>query len=235
MGTFDRRQAIRGFLADWIGSFDDLTMEADEIVGFRNAVVLTVYHQKGRPRGGSNYVRVRSAVVAEWLDGMIARSTIYTEAEIDEARAAAERLADNRLTADEPATRDLAALARQAYDAYNRRDFDELVRMYSSDIVYRPIANFTDNRERRGRADVLRFFEEFMEAWAEDFTTNLDTLRVYGDFVVARVVFRGHAAASGVEITERMFILSRFRDGQIVRIEDFTNRDDALRAAGVLD
>jgi hypothetical protein len=76
MGTFDGREAIRGFLADWIGSFDDLSMEADEIVGFGNAVVLTVYHQKGRPLEGSNYVRVRSATVAGCLDGVIARRTI---------------------------------------------------------------------------------------------------------------------------------------------------------------
>src|SRR5271169_6312144 len=86
MGTFDGREAIRGFLGDWIGSFDDLTMVADEIVGFGNAVVLAVYHQEGRPHGSTNYVRVRSALVSEWVDGQIARVTIYTEAEIDQAR-----------------------------------------------------------------------------------------------------------------------------------------------------
>jgi hypothetical protein len=96
MGTFEGREAIRGFVVDWIGSFDDLTMEADEIVGFGNAVVLVVYHQEGRPVGGSNYERVRSATVAEWVDGMIVRNTIYTEAEIDQARADAERLAQGR-------------------------------------------------------------------------------------------------------------------------------------------
>jgi ketosteroid isomerase-like protein len=93
MGTFEGREAIRGFLVDWIGSFDDLTMSADEIVGFGNGVVLSVYHQRGRPLGSSNYVRVRSAIVGLWVDGMIVRSKIYTETEIDEARAAAERLA----------------------------------------------------------------------------------------------------------------------------------------------
>jgi ketosteroid isomerase-like protein len=96
MGTFEGREAIRGFLGEWIGSFDDLTMEADEIVGFGDAVVLTVYRQKGRPRGASNYVRVRSAWLAEFVDDMIARVTVYTEAEIDDARAAAERLAQER-------------------------------------------------------------------------------------------------------------------------------------------
>ncbi|HME05347.1 MAG TPA: nuclear transport factor 2 family protein [Solirubrobacteraceae bacterium] len=96
MGTFAGREAIRGFVADWIASFEDLTMEAEEIVDLGNGVVLVVYHQRGRPLGGSKYVRVRSAMVGLWIDGMIVRNTIYTEAEIDEARAAAERLAQER-------------------------------------------------------------------------------------------------------------------------------------------
>src|SRR5271165_96388 len=96
MGTFEGREPALGFMTDWIGSFDDLTMEAEEIVDLGNGVVLTVYHQNGRPLGGTNYVRVRSAMVAVWVDGMIVRNTIYTEAEIDEARAAAKCLAAER-------------------------------------------------------------------------------------------------------------------------------------------
>ena len=96
MGTFQGREAIRGFLTDWIGSFDDLTMEADEIVALGNGVVLTVYHQNGRPLGATNYVQVRSAMVAVWVDGLCASVTIYPESDIDEARAAAERLAKER-------------------------------------------------------------------------------------------------------------------------------------------
>ena len=59
-------------------------------------MVLTVYHQEGRPIGATNYVRVRSAAVSVWRDGLIVRTTIYAETAIDEARAAAERLAEER-------------------------------------------------------------------------------------------------------------------------------------------
>jgi hypothetical protein len=96
MGTFDGREAITGFLADWFSSFDDLKVGADEIIGLGNGVVLTVYYQEGRPIGSTGYVRVRSAMVGVWVDGMVVRNTIYTETEIDEARAAAERLAEER-------------------------------------------------------------------------------------------------------------------------------------------
>ena len=100
MGTFNGIEAAIGFLEDWTSSFEDLTIETDEILDLGNGVVLTVYHQNGRPLGGINYVRVRSAAVAVWVEGMIVRSTIQTEAEIDKARADAERLVEEGAEAD---------------------------------------------------------------------------------------------------------------------------------------
>jgi hypothetical protein len=50
----------------------------------------------GREAAITNYVRVRSASVSVWEDGAIVRNTIYPETDIDEARAAAERLAEEQ-------------------------------------------------------------------------------------------------------------------------------------------
>ena len=96
MGTFEGRDAAIGFFKDWTSSFEDLTIEADEILDLGNGVVLTLYHQEGRPIGASSYVRVRSAMVMLWADAVIVRNTVYPESDIDEARAAAERLAEER-------------------------------------------------------------------------------------------------------------------------------------------
>ena len=96
MGTFKGREAAIGFFKEWTSSFEDLIIEADEILDLGHGVVLTLYHQEGRPIGASSYVRVRSAMVTLWVDGVIVRNTIYPETDIDEARAAAERLAHER-------------------------------------------------------------------------------------------------------------------------------------------
>ena len=96
MGTFKGREAMIGFMKDWTSSFEDLTIESDEILDLGHGVVLTLYHQEGRPIGASNYVRVRSAMVGLWVDGVIVWNTIYPEADIEKARAAAERLAEER-------------------------------------------------------------------------------------------------------------------------------------------
>jgi ketosteroid isomerase-like protein len=96
MGTFNGREAAIGFLKDWASAFEDLTTESDKILDLGHGVVLTLYHQEGRPIGASNYVRVRSAMVGLWVDGVIVRNTIYPETDIDQARVAAERLAESR-------------------------------------------------------------------------------------------------------------------------------------------
>jgi ketosteroid isomerase-like protein len=136
---------------------------------------------------------------------------------------------------DESTTADLGALLRESIDAYNRRDFATLSCFLSADVVYRPISSFTDSRERRGRDDLIRFYEEFLEAWADDFVMTLDTVRVYGDTVIARCVFTGHARASGAEIADRMFVVYFFQNGLIIRCEDFADNEEALKAAGVAE
>jgi hypothetical protein len=52
----------------------------------------SVVVQRGRPRNSTVFVERRVAAVAVWADGLIERLTTYTD--IDEARAAAKRLAE---------------------------------------------------------------------------------------------------------------------------------------------
>jgi len=96
MGVFEGYAAIRDFFEDWGSSYDEEEDEAEEVIEFGNAVVLAVVRGKGRPAGSPAGVQVtarRNAVVV-WADDLIDRVTIYRD--FDEARAAAERLAQER-------------------------------------------------------------------------------------------------------------------------------------------
>jgi hypothetical protein len=59
-----------------------------------NGVILTVVIQTARPVGSSGEVRLRYAMVGAWTESLIVSLTNYGD--IDEARAAAERLAEER-------------------------------------------------------------------------------------------------------------------------------------------
>jgi ketosteroid isomerase-like protein len=98
MGTrFDGVAASRGFLADWIGAYEEYEAEAQEILDLGNGVTSCVVVQKGRPVGSSGFVQLRSAGACVWTDGLLARIAMYTDT--DEGRAAAEQLAEERADA----------------------------------------------------------------------------------------------------------------------------------------
>jgi ketosteroid isomerase-like protein len=94
MGVFEGQAAARGFIEDWWGSYEKFEFEAEQTLDLGNGVGFRVLIQKGRPAGSSGEVQLRYAAVGVWEDGKIVRMTNYND--IDEARAAAERLALER-------------------------------------------------------------------------------------------------------------------------------------------
>jgi ketosteroid isomerase-like protein len=94
MGVFEGHAAARGFIQDWWTSYETSEFEAEETLDLGNGVGFRVLVQKGRPVGSSGAVQLRYATVSVWLDGKIARITNYTD--IDEARAVAQRLAEEQ-------------------------------------------------------------------------------------------------------------------------------------------
>jgi len=94
MGTFAGQAAVRGFMEDWFASYEEWELQMAEVQDLGSAVTFGVLIQKGRPVGSSGEVELRYGTISVWEDGKIARITNYTD--IDEARAAAERLAQER-------------------------------------------------------------------------------------------------------------------------------------------
>ena len=90
---FEGRAAIRGFLEDWFRAYEELDFELEEVSDLGGGVVFAVVIQDGRPVGGDGRVRQREGWVYLWVGGSIAR---LTTSEVDQARAAAERLAEQR-------------------------------------------------------------------------------------------------------------------------------------------
>jgi ketosteroid isomerase-like protein len=77
----------------WFGTFEALDFELEEVSHLGGGVVFAVVSQDGRPVGGDGHVRQREGWVYLCVGGSIARLTTY---DVDQARAAAERLAQER-------------------------------------------------------------------------------------------------------------------------------------------
>ena len=88
------RAAIRRFLVeDWFRAYEELNYELEEVSDLGGGVVFAVVIQDGRPVGADGRVRQREGWVYLWVGGSIAR---LTTSEVDQGRAAAERLAQER-------------------------------------------------------------------------------------------------------------------------------------------
>ena len=91
---FEGRAAIRGLLEQWFGMLEASESHIEELREVGNGVVLLHLAQRAKPRGSSAWLDAHLAMVSTWADGLVRENLVYTD--IDEARAAAERLAEER-------------------------------------------------------------------------------------------------------------------------------------------
>jgi ketosteroid isomerase-like protein len=94
LGTFEGVAAIRSFVEDWWGTWADYLLEGEETVDLGHGVVFSSVREDGRLVGSDGHVEQRVAFIFLWAQGVVERQTAHLD--IDQARAAAERLAEER-------------------------------------------------------------------------------------------------------------------------------------------
>ena len=94
------------------------------------------------------------------------------------------------------------------------------------------VPNHPEGAVRHGADSVIEFFREWMEPWEKlDIDWKLE--EAGPDAALANIEMRGQGRVSGVPAEMRIFQLWTFRDGRAVRMEMFTDIDEARRAAGL--
>jgi ketosteroid isomerase-like protein len=88
------RTAIRRRIEDWRRPYEEYDSQVEELLDLGDGVVFAVALEKGKLRGSNAVVHMRSGFVLLFDGDLLVRLT--TSQDIDEARAAAERLAQER-------------------------------------------------------------------------------------------------------------------------------------------
>jgi ketosteroid isomerase-like protein len=232
LGVGDERlrglTAIRGMLEDWLGSYEDYQMDVEELVDLGNGVVFSVAIHKARPINSSAFVEWRQGFVVLMDDRLIGHAISY--ADIDQARAAAERLAEERGWAmpDESTTPDLAA-ARRSTEAFNRRDFDTALAVLAPDSVW----DFSSIGMGvfEGREAIRGFCEDWLGTY-EDYEQVTEELRDLGNGVIFGVSHQGGRprGSSGL-VALRYAGVGTWRDGLLELLTLYLDIDEARAAA----
>ena len=124
-------------------------------------------------------------------------------------------------------------VVRRSLDAWNRRDLDRaLAEMHPDCVVDWSESRGPDSGIYRGRERVRRFYEGWLELFDQVDIQPEDLIDV-GEHVV--VPNRGFARGrEGVTVTASSTQVFTFREGKIVRVRLYQQKETALRAVGLV-
>jgi ketosteroid isomerase-like protein len=134
-------------------------------------------------------------------------------------------------------SRENVDLVRRFFELASRADLRSgnwpHLELLAEDVVYHPAREMAEGRDCRGREDFRRLMADFyLQEWSDDLSWKATSFRDCGDQVIVRVEISGHGRASGAGFSGRVFAVYTVRAGQIVQVEDFIEREDALEAVG---
>jgi ketosteroid isomerase-like protein len=119
-------------------------------------------------------------------------------------------------------------LVRRGFEAWLRGDFDEALARLDPDIVYKPAQEEAVQGLDAARAS----WERWQASWQGQEMTLEETIDA-GNHVIQAILYRGRGRGSGIEVEGRFFQVLTIKDGKAVRWEEFSDRAEALEAAGL--
>ena len=118
---------------------------------------------------------------------------------------------------------------RRSYEALNEGDIEACLAVLAPDAVWRESTELPGATEVRGREEIRRFLDEFLEPWAE-IHQEIEDVRVEGDRIALLIRLKAVGRESGVEVATRYAHVWTFRDGQGVDVDAYRDQEDALAA-----
>jgi ketosteroid isomerase-like protein len=117
-----------------------------------------------------------------------------------------------------------------AYEAWSRRDIDALLEVVHPDAEARPILGANIGASvYRGRDGLREWFRDLHQEW-ETFQTRVTRIEERGERALLTIDVHARGRASGVVIQGDLYHVVELRDGMILRLEAFRDKDAAMQA-----
>ena len=121
---------------------------------------------------------------------------------------------------------------RSAIDAFNERDGTTFDTLLAGDAEIVPVRAALEGTTYRGGSAGSQYCSAVEETW-ESLSWEVDEIRGVGEFAVAVGHIRGKGRGTGATIDTSGGWVAQFREGLITRFRTYTDRRDALEAAGL--
>jgi ketosteroid isomerase-like protein len=130
-------------------------------------------------------------------------------------------------------SRENVEVVLRGYEAFNRGDIDGALDVLHPEIEWKTyLVPGPGGGTYHGHDGVRELWGDAADIFG-DFRNDPERLMEAGDKVVAYITVRGRGRESGVEVKARIAHLMTLRDGKVVRVQSFEDREEALKAAGL--
>jgi ketosteroid isomerase-like protein len=124
-------------------------------------------------------------------------------------------------------------LARVAYDAFSRKDYDTVLGMADPEVEYEFVGrSLTEGNVFHGPDAVRSLWNQLDDVFLE-WRSRPEEMIELGDQVLVLVRESGTGRASGLEFDQKLGHLISFREGRITGFQVFGSWRRALRAVGL--
>lgn len=122
---------------------------------------------------------------------------------------------------------------RQGLDAFNRRDRADWLRLYDPEVLNVPPREWPESAAIQGPEAVWDFYMDAQESWDEAIYEFSEVIAAGNDKIAAHQCAQMQGKASGAGVAWSYWPVFTLRDGKVLRSEWFTDRAEALKAAGL--
>ena len=125
-------------------------------------------------------------------------------------------------------------LVRESCKAWVRGDFDATFERFHPEIEWDTtrFEDWVESKVYRGKDEVRRFLDEWLAVW-DSYEAGVEKVVEAGDAVVVFWWQRMTGRQSGVPVELNSGQVWTLRGGKVLRTENYTDRDEALEAAGL--
>jgi ketosteroid isomerase-like protein len=125
-------------------------------------------------------------------------------------------------------------LARRAYEAFNRRDFDAVLATVDPGVEFSPrFLEMEGDAYYRGHDGIGEWWRTVLAVFPDFSVEVLEMCADLGDSGVVALCVRGHGLDSGVPFEERMWAAAKLRDGKLTYYRNCGSEAEALETLGL--
>jgi ketosteroid isomerase-like protein len=122
-------------------------------------------------------------------------------------------------------------IVRRVLDAYVRGDYETGLAAFDPDVEF-DVSIRPEGHVYRGHQGVVEALRTWTGTW-EAYRLEVEEIVDAGDQVVVIDRQSGRGRGSGIPLAQQTFSVFTLRDGKVVRVVWFQNREEAFKAAGL--